>query len=224
VGEIHEEPGAWADPAVAACVTAAGRLLLALLERLVRDVGGSIVRFDTDAATIVATAESGNVRLSSGEIVHALSFPEVISILNRFAPLVASTGLSVPAYRLERLEGGAFRRTPCPPPGDLWSVFKLESENFADGDRWTPGLEVMAVAENRYSAFRRDKRELPRVEKSMGHSIAALDTFERKAEPTGLQSTEHGRPGSWPSSGASLIGTTYSEPPAIWATGTLFGG
>lgn len=151
VGEVREEPGNFADPPVAACVAAGGRLLLALLERLVHDAGGSIVRFDTDAATIVATIEGGDIPLidGSGSGVRALSFDEVVSILNRFAPLVAATGLSIPAYRLEPLQDGGFRRIPSPPPGDLWSIFKLESENFEAEDRWTPGLEVMAVAEKR---------------------------------------------------------------------------
>jgi hypothetical protein len=178
-GVIREKPGAWADPPVAACVAAGGRLALAILERLVREAGGEVVRFDTDAATIVATPKGGEVALSSGEMVHALSFAEVVAILNRFGPLVAGVGLSIPAYLLEPLEGGGFRLHPCEPPGDLWSCFKLESENLQGGDRWTPGCEVLAVAEKRYAAFRRD-RGLPRAIKAMGHSIANLSNFRHE--------------------------------------------
>src|SRR5205807_1919929 len=50
-----ETPGEYAFPPLAACVTAAARLMLALLERSVSDAGGSYTFCDTDSMAIVAT-------------------------------------------------------------------------------------------------------------------------------------------------------------------------
>lgn len=57
-----EEPGEFAFPPIAASVTAAARLMLALTERLVRNAHGEYAFGDTDSMAIVATKTGGLVR------------------------------------------------------------------------------------------------------------------------------------------------------------------
>ncbi len=54
-----EDPGPYCFPPVAASITAGARLMLALLERLVTDAGGSYAFCDTDSMAIVATRNGG---------------------------------------------------------------------------------------------------------------------------------------------------------------------
>jgi hypothetical protein len=56
---IVERPGRWYSPPLAALITAGGRLLLAMLERCVRDAGGTYLFCDTDSLCIVASSRGG---------------------------------------------------------------------------------------------------------------------------------------------------------------------
>jgi hypothetical protein len=90
-----EDPGRYCFPPLATCVTGAARLMLALVERCVTDLGGSWAFCDTDSMAIVCSARGGLVacpgspeRLPDGsEAVRALSFGKVESIRRRFAAL-----------------------------------------------------------------------------------------------------------------------------------------
>jgi hypothetical protein len=92
-----EDPGPFACPPIAGLVTAGGRLLLAMLHRLVADRGGVIAACDTDGAHIVATEKGGPVHIETrgadfyngglAEAVHALSWAEVDEICGRFEAL-----------------------------------------------------------------------------------------------------------------------------------------
>lgn len=83
-----EDPGRYCFPPFASAITGAARLLLAVLERLVIDLGGAWVFCDTDSMAIVATEEGGLLacpggpeRLPDGtEAVRALSYAQVESI------------------------------------------------------------------------------------------------------------------------------------------------
>ena len=85
-----EDPGPFACPPIAGLVTAGGRLLLAMLHRLVSDRGGIVAARDTDGAHIVATEKGGTVYIEtrganfyegcSAEAVRALSWAEVDKI------------------------------------------------------------------------------------------------------------------------------------------------
>jgi hypothetical protein len=91
-----EDPGPFACPPIAGLVAASGRLLLALLHRLVADRGGVVAACDTDGADIVATEKGGSVQIETrgadfyegaAEAVHALSWAEVNEICARFEAL-----------------------------------------------------------------------------------------------------------------------------------------
>src|SRR5579884_3984986 len=90
-----ETPGPWYFPPVAALITAGGRLLLAILERMVADAGGTYLMCDTDSMAIVAADEEALVACKGGscratdetEAIKALSRNKVQEIVNRFARL-----------------------------------------------------------------------------------------------------------------------------------------
>src|SRR5262249_34953920 len=65
-----------------------GRLLLAMIERCVRDAGGTYLCCDTDALTIVASKAGGTVPMPDGAPpITALSWAEVDRIAARFDSL-----------------------------------------------------------------------------------------------------------------------------------------
>jgi len=90
-----EEPGPWYFPPVASLITAGGRLLLAMLEKMVTDAGGAYMMCDTDSMAIVSTKRGGLVRCEGGpyrrpdgsEAIKALPWQEVGQIASKFAPL-----------------------------------------------------------------------------------------------------------------------------------------
>lgn len=90
-----ERPGTFCFPPIAACITGAAHLMLALLEKAVTDAGGTYVFVDTDSMAIVYDPESPDGRLipcPGGQHVNddgvacikALSSSELESIRRRF--------------------------------------------------------------------------------------------------------------------------------------------
>ena len=144
-----EEPGAFAFPPIAALITAAARLMLALLERSVTDAGGTYVMVDTDSMAVVSDERGSLVACPGGEArgpdgtpaVRALSFAQVEAIRRRF----------------DRLNPYA--------PGSITDILKLEDHNFAatpttddpdavDRTRRIQ-LHAFAVSAKRYALFER---------------------------------------------------------------------
>ncbi len=86
--EIIEQPGSFYFPLLGALITAGGRLLLAMIERAVRDVGGTYLCCDTDSLTIVASKTGGPVQMPDGaEPINAVTWAQVDQIRNRFDSL-----------------------------------------------------------------------------------------------------------------------------------------
>jgi len=83
-----EQPGSFYFPLLGALITSGGRLLLAMIERCVRDAGGTYTCCDTDALIIVASKDGGSVEMPDGApSVKALSWNEVERIRSRFDSL-----------------------------------------------------------------------------------------------------------------------------------------
>ncbi len=61
-----ERPGEYCFPPLASLITAAARLMLALLERCVTDLGGTYAMEDTDSMAIVATQRGGLIEFPGG--------------------------------------------------------------------------------------------------------------------------------------------------------------
>jgi hypothetical protein len=124
-----EDPGPFSFPPVAASITAGARLLLALLERLVRDADGSYAFCDTDSMAIVASPRARRIPCPTGtgnNFVGALSWARVRRILRRFDDL------------------NPYDRSLVP---ELW---KVEQESM------TEPVSCYAISAKRYCVFRRD--------------------------------------------------------------------
>ena len=83
-----EQPGSFYFPLLGALITSGGRLLLAMIERCVRDAGGTYLCCDTDALIIVASKTGGTVQMpDDAPPIKALSWDEVDQIRSRFDSL-----------------------------------------------------------------------------------------------------------------------------------------
>jgi hypothetical protein len=86
--ETLEKEGPWYFPVFGSLITAAGRLMLALIAHLVTKRGGSYLFCDTDSMAIIATEKGGLIACPGGasslpdgrEAVRALSWKEVEEI------------------------------------------------------------------------------------------------------------------------------------------------
>ena len=65
-GQASRSPGEFCFPPLASLITGGSHLLLALLERLVTDCGGTYAMEDTDSMAIVASQQGGLVACPGG--------------------------------------------------------------------------------------------------------------------------------------------------------------
>lgn len=141
-----ESPGEYCFSPLASLITGAGHLLLALLERLVTDRGGTYAMEDTDSMAIVATQRGGLVpcpggpyRMNDGlEAVRALSWEEVNTIVDQFAHL-----------------------NPYDPRAVSGSILKVEDDNFGSEAREQRQLWCYAISAKRYALFLREPNGEP---------------------------------------------------------------
>jgi hypothetical protein len=107
-----EVPGPWYFPPVASLITAGGRLLLAMLERMVTDAGGTYLMCDTDSMAIVSSEKGGFVRCEGGmhrmpdgaDAIKALPWRQVRQIVDRFKSLNPYDPTIVPGSVLNIVE------------------------------------------------------------------------------------------------------------------------
>jgi DNA polymerase elongation subunit (family B) len=77
---VVERPGKFQFPPAAALITAGGRLMLALLERMVKDLGGTYLLTDTDSMLFVASKRGGLVPCPGGQHKSANGTPAIKAI------------------------------------------------------------------------------------------------------------------------------------------------
>jgi hypothetical protein len=139
-------PGEYCFPPMAALITGAARLMLALLEKSVSDFGGTYAMEDTDSMAIVATENGGIVPCPGGKHqtsegqpgIRALSWNQVNQIVRRFAALNP--------YQRDAVPG---------------SVLKIEDDNWnpATGNRRQ--IYCYAISAKRYALFERSEDGSP---------------------------------------------------------------
>lgn len=109
---ITEQPGPFYFPPVSALITAGGRLLLAVLEKMVTDVGGTYLMCDTDSMAIVASEHGGLVSCNGGshempnrcDAIKALSWAETREIVEKFESLNPYSKKIIPGSILNIVE------------------------------------------------------------------------------------------------------------------------
>jgi len=140
-----ENPGAYCFPPVAAIITGAARLMLALLERSVTDLGGHYLFCDTDSMGIVATRAG-----EAHSRIDALTFEEVDEIVGRFEVLNPYDRSVVPG-----------------------SILKIEDENF-DDQRRRRQLWGWGISSKRYALYVLDGNGEPDLVKVSEHGLGHL--------------------------------------------------
>jgi hypothetical protein len=146
---VHpEKPGEFCFPPMASLITGGARLMLALLEKCVSDLGGTYAMEDTDSMAIVATERGGLVPCPSGPrrapngtaAINALSWKEVEQIAKKFEALNP--------YNREAVPG---------------SILKIENDNYEGGKptQKQRQLYCVAISAKRYALFLKDERGEP---------------------------------------------------------------
>jgi DNA polymerase type B, organellar and viral len=160
-----EKPGPWYFPPVAALITGAGRLLLALLERMVTDLGGTYLMTDTDSMAIVSTEKGGLVPCAGGShkmpdgraAIRALTWDQVRQITAQF-------------NRLNPYDTSAVK-----------NILKVEKINF-DRNGKQHQLYGFAISAKRYDLYLRRPNGTVQIVKPSEHGLGHLyfpDTRKR---------------------------------------------
>ena len=136
-----EHAGEYCFPPLASLITAAARLMLALLERCVTDLGGTYAMEDTDSMAIVATQHGGLVESPGGTdrkrgkpAVLALPWAQVDAIATRFEALNPYDRAAIPG-----------------------SLLKIEDDNFDPKTKRQRQLWCLAISAKRYTLFLCDR-------------------------------------------------------------------
>lgn len=142
---IIEKKGPWYFPPLGALITAAGRLLLTMLERTVADAGGTYLFADTDSMGIVSNPEGGYVHCKGGphkllenglEVVRALSFEDIRKIVQKFERLNPYNRRFVQQIlKIEKMEAGLYG-------------YAISTKRYALYSRTSDGLRIEKVSEH----------------------------------------------------------------------------
>jgi hypothetical protein len=135
---LPEHAAEFCFPPIAAWSTAGARLMLALAERCVTDVGGHYAFCDTDSIAAVATETGGIVPCEGGTLrtpdhqpgIRALSWAQVNALAARFTSL-----------------------SPYDPKVVPESILKIEPENFARDRHAQRQLYAYVLGTKRYTLF-----------------------------------------------------------------------
>jgi len=151
-----EDPGIFCFPPMGAAITAAARLMLAMLERCVTDAGGTYAFVDTDSMAIVSSKETRLVPCAGGShllpggspAIRALSWDEVAGIVARFEKLNPYDRSAVPG-----------------------SILKIEEINFEPNPREQRELRALVISAKRYALFTAGENGQPDVVKYSEHGL-----------------------------------------------------
>lgn len=153
-----EKLGPWYFPPLASLITAGGRLLLAMLERSVRNLRGSYLFCDTDSMCIVGSDKNelvpcpgGAFTLNGGEAVRTLSLDQIKSIAAEFNRLNP--------YDTDLVQ----------------NILKIEDINYVDSNPNNQPQQLFgyAISSKRYALYTRTKKNISIV-KASGHGLGYL--------------------------------------------------
>ena len=143
-----EKAGHYCFPPLGVLITAGARLMLALLERLVTDAGGSWAFCDTDSMCIIASPHGEPICASDGSVIPVLTYDVVERIRMRFDDL------------------NPYDRSKVP------HLLKREApHSYSDPQLW-----AYAISAKRYALFRRSTgndqgREKIEIVKNTEHGL-----------------------------------------------------
>jgi hypothetical protein len=129
-----EEPGRYCFPPLAALITGGARLMLALLECSVGDLGGSHVMADTDSMAIVANQEGGLIACNGGPHRFPDGTPAILALSHGQVEMIVARFASLSPYD----------------PDLIPSILKIEDINYDDYGEWLP-LHGYSISAKRYA-------------------------------------------------------------------------
>ncbi|MGD0798489.1 MAG: hypothetical protein ABR910_12270 [Acidobacteriaceae bacterium] len=140
-------PGRYCFPPLASLITSAARLMLALLEHCVSELGGTYAMEDTDSMAIVATKRGGLLPCAGGSslvreqpAIKALSWKQIEDIATRFEALNPYDRRAIPG-----------------------SILKIEGDNFDAKTRKQRQLYCLVISAKRYALFLKDRKGNPEL-------------------------------------------------------------
>ena len=130
--DVNEKTGEWFLPPLAAVITSAGRLLLAMTEACVDEKNGTYLFCDTDSLAIVSSKHGGQRNISGSEGLRILSWAETQKIAGRFS--------SLNPYNRTAIKG---------------SILNLVDANYIDSDSTKPQRQLYgySIAAKRYALY-----------------------------------------------------------------------
>jgi hypothetical protein len=161
-----EKPGAWYFPPLASLITSGGRLLLAMLERSVRDKRGSYLFCDTDSLCIVGTKNGGFVECVGGPVVRNKRFGINALSLNQIKQIASK-----------------FRRLNPYDPSLVPEILKIEDVNFIDSNPKKKFRQLFgyAISAKRYALYLQKRKDI-QIQKASGHGLGYLFAPEQREE------------------------------------------
>jgi len=152
-----ETPGEFCFPPLAAFITGAARLLLAVVERLVIDRGGTYLAMDTDSIHIVATKSGGLVSCAGGSHRDARGHPAIRALSWAEVDAIVATLDGLKPY-------GEDVKSP---------LLRIEDENFVRETASRRQLYGLALAAKRYVLFNRLAKGRLDIRKRSDHGLGA---------------------------------------------------
>ncbi len=174
-----ERPGRFQFPPAAALITAGGRLILAILEKLVQEKRGSYLLTDTDSMLFVASEHGNLVSCPGGKhktqdgtpAIKAISWKQVDEICNRLNKL------------------NPYSREIIP------DILKVEDSNF-DRNGKQHQLYGLAVSSKRYVVYKRKNDDIEIIKPSE-HGLGIVFVPDKRARYKSLdckdQETDYAR-------------------------------
>ena len=165
-----EKPGRFFFAPQAALTTAGGRLMMAILERLVSDRGGTWATADTDSMSIVSSPEGGPVSCRTPDrtdSIRALSWIEVEAVRETLNTLNPYDRSKVP--HLLKLEDVNFEGKDPLLPRQALSAYAVASKKYALSAGAAAGAEIVWPATTGLDSATDEAEIVDRREHGLGH-------------------------------------------------------
>jgi hypothetical protein len=162
--DVIENTGQWFFPPLAALITSAGRLLLAMIEASVNAKRGTYLFCDTDSLAIVSSKSGGPLDIAGSEGKRALSWKEVDEITEQFGSL-------------NPYDRKIVKR----------SILNLVDANYVDSNPDNPQRQLYgySIAAKRYALYERIGDSDIRIVDPKAHGIGFL--YPPKNSPKGWE-------------------------------------
>lgn len=164
---VVERPGRWQFPPAAALITAGGRLMLAILERMAKDLGATYLLTDTDSMFFIASDNGGLYPCPGGQYRLKNGAPAVKAITwNQVDALCAKLN-SLNPYD----------------PNIVSDILKVEDCNYAKNGNQHQ-LFGLAVSAKRYVVYTRKKKNKLEIIKPSEHGLGIVYVPDKRSRYT----------------------------------------